>query len=196
MALSDIDLVMLAKASQDETAFAELVRRHQAGLRAFLRRLGPNDGHADDIAQEAFLKAHGRLSGFQGGASFRSWLYAIAWREFLQAKRKAGARGRAAAAFAAEPRDGKDVRDLSADLSLDLKRALGRLDESERAAILLCDAAGLSHGEAAAALGAPLGTVKSQIARAREKLRAALEGRISSPNAHASSQPNGAAHAC
>ncbi len=195
MALSDIDLVMLAKASQDETAFAELVRRHQAGLRAFLRRLGPDNWHADDLAQEAFFKAHSRLSGFQGGASFRSWLYAIAWREFLQAKRKAGAHGRAAAALAAEPLVADVAREFGADLSLDLKRALGRLEESERAAILLCDAAGLSHGEAAAALGAPLGTVKSQVARAREKLRAALEGEIP-PSEPASLEPNGAAHAC
>jgi RNA polymerase sigma-70 factor (ECF subfamily) len=195
VALSDIDLVMLAKASQDETAFAELVRRHQAGLRAFLRRLGPDEAHADDLAQEAFLKAHRRVASFQGGASFRSWLYAIAWREFLQAKRKDGARGRATAALVAEPRDGEAVRDLAADLSLDLKRALALLDESERAAILLCDAAGLSHGEAAAALGAPLGTVKSQIARARAKMRAALEGKISPATEPTSLQPDGAAHA-
>lgn len=172
MALGDTELVMLAKASHDETAFAELVRRHQAGLRAFLRRLAADPAQADDLAQEAFIRAYRGLARFEGGASFRSWLYAIAWREFLQARRKEAARGKLSTALADEPAPASPADN---GLSLDLQRALAGLAENERAAILLCDAAGLSHGEAAATLGAPLGTVKSLIARAREKLRAALE---------------------
>ena len=59
-------------------------------------------------------------------------------------------------------------------LAQDLRSALDRLGESERLALLLCDLAGCSHAEAAQTLGAPLGTVKSQVLRARAKLRAAL----------------------
>lgn len=192
--LNDIDLVMLAKAAQSD-AFAELVRRHQAGLRTFLRRLAPNAAEADDIAQEAFLKAHARLSGFQGGASFRSWLYAIAYREFLQAKRKDGAQGRLKSALIENGAGDSDSETTAPDLSLDLQRALATLEENERAAILLCDAAGLSHSEAATALGAPLGTVKSHIARAREKMRAVLEGRHQITDQHNSSTGHGAVNA-
>lgn len=193
MALSDIDLVTLARTAHDDTAFAELVRRHQAGLRVFLRRLAGNAAMADDLAQETFLKAYRRVASFAGGASFRSWLYAIAWREFLQAKRKDGARGRLADALGADPQT--VAATVGADLSLDLKRALASLEESDRAAILLCDAAGLSHGEAAAALGAPLGTIKSQVARAREKLRAALETKLPQDHDVGYNSNEGAFHA-
>ena len=170
---TDIDLVTLAKAAQDERAFATLVRRHQARLRAFLTRLCGEASLADDIAQEAFLKAHAGLSGFKGGGSFRSWLYAIAYREFLQDARKAKAAARLEDALKDEAQTSNSDM-LHAGMSLDLRRALGELDEMERASILLCDAAGFSHTEAASALSAPLGSIKTYVARAREKMRAKL----------------------
>ncbi|WP_428409729.1 RNA polymerase sigma factor [Hyphococcus sp.] len=175
---TDIELVTLAKAAQDERAFAALVRRHQARLRAFLVRLCGDASLADDIAQDAFIKAHAGLSGFKGGGSFRSWLYAIAYREFLQDARKAKAAARLEGALKenAAPEAGA----LQTGLSLDLRRALSQLDEMERAAILLCDAAGFSHTEAASALSAPLGSVKTYVARAREKMRAMLSAETSS----------------
>lgn len=174
---TDIDLVMRAKAVGDDKAFAVLVKRHQARLRAFLRRLCGDPSLADDIAQDAFLKAHTALGSFKGGGSFRSWLYAIAYREFLQASRKAKAAMRIENALKSATAHAPD-RDtkLESSLSLDLQRALGALNEEERAAILLCDAAGLSHGEAAVALSAPLGSVKTYVARARQKMRDALAG--------------------
>lgn len=173
MALSDTDLVMLAKAAPDRAAFDGLVRRHQAGLRAFLRKLGADTAQADDLAQETFIKALRSLQSYRGGASFRSWLYAIAWREFLQGARSERSRSRLSEAVAAESQ-GEAMRSAG-DFSLDLQRALASLDDIERAAVLLCDAVGLSHGEASVALGAPLGSVKTYVARAREKLRAFLE---------------------
>ena len=91
MELNDIELVVMAKTARDDKAFAVLVKRHQAKLRAFLRRLCGEAALADDIAQETFIKAYSSLSTFRGGASFRSWLFAIAYREFLQDKRKAKA---------------------------------------------------------------------------------------------------------
>ncbi len=175
---ADIELVTLAKAAQDERAFAVLVRRHQARLRGFLIRLCGDAALADDIAQEAFMKAHAGLSGFNGGGSFRSWLYAIAYREFLQDARKAKAAARLEEALRKETAGHQgqtpEAGGLASSMSLDLQQALAGLGEMERASILLCDAAGFSHTEAASALGAPLGSIKTYVGRARDKMRAAL----------------------
>lgn len=168
MELSDIDLVTLAKAARGSAAFEALVKRHQAPLRAFLVRMTADAALADDLAQEALIKAYRGIDGFRGGSSFRSWLFSIALREAQQERRKAAARERLAPELAAE------AGDPPAEFSLDLQDALAALSAEERAAALLCDAAGFSHAEAAAALQAPLGTVKTLVARARAKLRAAL----------------------
>jgi RNA polymerase sigma-70 factor (ECF subfamily) len=169
MELSDIDLVTLAKAARGSAAFETLVKRHQAPLRAFLIRMTGNPAEADDLAQESLIKAYRGLDGFRGGASFRSWLFSIAMREAAQARRKEAAQNRHAAD------DRADEIAEPAEFSLDLQNALARLSGEERAAVLLCDAAGFSHAEAANAMSAPLGTVKTYVARAREKLREIME---------------------
>jgi RNA polymerase sigma-70 factor (ECF subfamily) len=169
MELSDIDLVTLAKAARGSAAFETLVKRHQAPLRAFLIRMTGDAAEADDLAQEALIKAYRGLDGFRGGASFRSWLFSIAMREAAQARRKEAAQQKQAAAA---DKPGETAEPM--EFSLDLQKALARLSGEERAAVLLCDAAGFSHAEAAGAMNAPLGTVKTYVARAREKMRAAL----------------------
>lgn len=169
MELSDIDLVTLARAARSSAAFEALVRRHQAPLRAFLARLTGDASLADDLAQEALIKAFRGLEGFRGGASFRSWLFSIAMREAAMARRKTAQRAK----LEADPENEASGEGVP-EFSLDLQRALAALSAEERAASLLCDAAGFSHAEAAGAMAAPLGTVKTLVARAREKLRAAL----------------------
>ncbi|MFZ5617287.1 MAG: RNA polymerase sigma factor [Pseudomonadota bacterium] len=172
MELNDVDLVTLAKAARDSAAFEALVRRHQAPLRAFLIRLTGDPPLADDLAQEALIKAYRALDGFRGGSSFRSWLFSIALREAAMARRKTAREGRLAAGLESE------TNAAPAEFSLDLQKALGGLSAKERAAALLCDAAGLSHAEAASAMAVPLGAVKTLVARAREKLRAAMSDEI------------------
>lgn len=169
MELGDIDLVTLAKAARSSAAFETLVRRHQAPLRAFLIRMTGDAALADDLAQEALIKAYRALDGFRGGSSFRSWLFAIAMREAAMARRKNAARQRAD-----ERSNDPDGETSTAEFSIDLQRALLALTPEERAAALLCDAAGFSHAEAAGVMSAPLGTVKTLVSRAREKLRAAM----------------------
>lgn len=169
MGKTDIELVQLTKATHDDVAFAELVRRHQAKLRAFLLRLAGDASAVDDIAQMSLIKAHRAIGEFRGGASFRSWLFAIAYREFLQQKRRDAAVSRINAAAAAM--EVENAAPSTDEMSLDIKDALSRLADNERAALLLCDAVGFTHPEAAAALGAPLGSVKSWILRGREKMR-------------------------
>ncbi len=193
MTSSDIELVVLAKAAQDDRAFAELVRRYQAQLRAFLLRLSGDASLVDDIAQMAFMKANSALATFETGRSFRSWLFAIGYREFLQLKRKERATKRLHDALTADGAPTTDER-TATGLSLDLQSALATLEEAERAALLLCDAVGFTHAEASASLGVPLGSVKTYIARGREKMRAALT--VSDEDAPPTPNPTSANGAC
>ena len=148
----------------DQRAFGQLVARHQASVRALSRRLARSAADGDDIAQAAFLAAWRRRSSWRGG-SFRGWVCAIAYREFLATRKgrvfEAGDENHPGAAGETGER-------------LDLTRALSALDDSEREAIALCLGAGLSHAEAAMAMEAPLGSVKSWVLRGRAKLQKAL----------------------
>ncbi len=151
--------------------FGRLVREHQSAVRGFLRRLTRGDAAlADDLAQETFLEAHRKLAQFEGSGAFVSWLFGIAWSRFLMERRKRKEEPIAEIDDTAsvDPRP-------AAQAKLDLESAMARLGAEERAALTLCYALGHSHGEAAAILDMPLGTVKSHVLRGREKLKAMLE---------------------
>ena len=128
---------------------------------------------ADDLVQEALIRAYERIGRFAGASSFKTWLFAVGYREFLRGRRKAGLISRLletlAQGEAPEPPRGPDA-------GMDLQRALSALEPPERAAVLLCDAGGMSHPEAAEAMDAPLGSVKTYVRRGRDKLRRAMEG--------------------
>jgi len=158
----------------DRAAFGELVRRHQALVRGFLRRmLGPAAGStlADDLAQETFIKAHRALRGFRGGATLASWLCAIAANELRAEWRR---RKRRADFLDEEAFERVALADDPA-LACDLEHGLTRLSEAQRAALVLCCEHGLTHEEAAAAMGCPVGTVKSHLVRGKARLREWLE---------------------
>jgi len=154
-------------------AFSRLVAAHQQGLRSFLRRLTGNWAEADDIAQETFVFAWQAIGRFDPARSFRAWLFGIGWRKYRQAKRswlrllRRESRAVEAADVVAAPDPG---------LRLDLAAAVGNLSPDQRAAVLLCLGAEFTHAEAAQVLSLPLGTVKSHVARGREKLAAVLGG--------------------
>lgn len=171
--LSDADLVLRVQGSSDRDAFGELIRRHQAPLQAFLWRLAGSGIQAEDLAQDVFIRAHDNITGFRGVSSFRTWLFAIAYREFLRWRRRGLLHGRLLRVLAERVEMSSAV---APDDALALQRALNTLKLAERAAILLCDACGMSHGEAAEALAIPLGTLKTQVQRAREKMRQAMDG--------------------
>lgn len=157
-----------AARSGDRTAFTELIRRHQGTVRGMMRRLtGGQQADADDLAQMAFLQAWRRIDTFRGG-TFRSWICAIGYREFLQQKRRARL---------TEPLDiaGAETSTFtSASVRYDTDRAIAGLPDTQRVAIILSLAVGMSHGEISAATGWPLGTVKSHINRAKAALRQTL----------------------
>lgn len=165
-------LVAYARAGSAD-AFGRLVQMHQQALRAFLRRLCGNTADADDLAQETFVFAWEHISRFDPARPFRPWLFGIAWRKFRERKRsflrliRRETRATETAVTAYQPDPG---------LKLDLEKATAALPAEQRAAILLCLGYEFSHTEAAEALALPLGTVKSHVARGREKLIAALEG--------------------
>ena len=142
-----------------------MVLRHEARLRAFLARLaGPSD--ADDLAQEAFVRAWQRAAAFRGEGSYAAWVMGIGWRLFLDQQRTA--RRQQQLAGRNEPAGSTDPRAAS-EAAIDADRLLATLSATERAALTLCFGHGWSHGEAAEILGLPLGTLKSLVLRGRAK---------------------------
>ena len=176
---SDAALIARVVVSDDRHAFSELVRRHQSAVRATLRKLtGGNLALADDLAQETFLLAYRNLNSFRQEARFSTWLYRIAYNAFLADARKIKevqlSEDVDADDFApSEPEAGGGV-ERSATLGIDLERAMSILSDAERAAIVQCYHNDLTHEEAAVVLGCPVGTVKTHVLRAKEKLKARL----------------------
>ena len=168
------DALLIARVlrTDDRAAFGELVRRHQGVVRGFLRRMqGATGDFADDLAQETFLKAHRSLAAFRGEATFVAWLCGIAANElraeWRRRKRRAEFLEESAREFLpAEVREGGDR---------DLEVALAQLPETQRAALALCFEHGLTHEEAATVLRCPIGTLKSHVARGKQRLRELLD---------------------
>lgn len=167
---SDPDLAHAA-ARGSESAFAELVRRHQGKVRGMARRLTGSEATGDDIAQLTFLTAWQKISTYAGG-TFSAWICTICFREFLQWRRRQK--------MEIEFDETAEIIpfDRSADQSeirMDLTRALESLSEAQRVCVVLCVSTGLTHQEAADVTGWPLGTVKSHVQRGVALLRTRLE---------------------
>jgi RNA polymerase sigma-70 factor (ECF subfamily) len=169
--ISDMELVARVTSSGDQAAFQQLVERHQAAIRGFLRRLTASDyGTADDLAQESFLMAYRKIHTLKSSGSFVSWLHTIAYRQFLQFTRK-----HARQHVMAEPPDqGHDPRQ-SVDAEILAQRLMGFVSPEERACLTLAYAAGMSHPEIGKVTDLPLGTVKSHIQRGKNKLQRWLQ---------------------
>jgi len=173
VSFTDADLIARVLSHEDHHAFGELVRRHQSPLRAFLVRMTRGDASlADDLAQETFLKAWQKLGTFRGAARFTTWLFGIAFNEFRSACRRR--KEFAWDDMDTPPEPEAPVTANHTHLCLDLTEALKLLSSTERAAIVLCCQNGLSHEEAAQVLDCPLGTVKTNIFRGKEKLKRRL----------------------
>jgi RNA polymerase sigma-70 factor (ECF subfamily) len=157
------DLALSRRAAAgDGAAFATLVEKYERSLRAFLARMGAAE-IADDIAQDAFLKAWRAAGQYDGSARYSTWLTSIAWRCRLDELRR-----RSQPAPQADPGENPNAAEIS-DM-------LARLSENERASLVLCDGHGWTHPEAAELLGLPLGTLKSTVARAKAKCREMWSG--------------------
>ncbi|MGV8930170.1 MAG: RNA polymerase sigma factor [Brevundimonas sp.] len=170
---TDAELVGRALAGSD-AAFSRLIERHQAAVRGFLRRmLGGGWAEADDVAQETFLAAWGGLRSLREPAGVRAWLCGIAWRK---AQDRIRSRRRGAAREGLWLETVQTPVGVSPEERMSVTAAMGDLTPDVRACVALCLADGWSHGEASMALGLPLGTVKSHVARGPARLIQALGG--------------------
>ena len=172
MELTDADLVARVLVDDDQNAFGELVRRHQSAVRGLLRQLTRTDvALADDLSQQTFLRAYKNIRSFRGEARFSTWLYRIAYNCFREDARR---RKELVGIDEEQLQTQHDPQVANPALRHDLMRALSLLPLNERSAVLLCCQNGLSHDEAARVLDIPLGTVKTNVLRGREKLKRML----------------------
>jgi RNA polymerase sigma-70 factor, ECF subfamily len=176
---ADRALIERCKAG-DLGAFEELYRQHAGRLFGLATRMLGNPTDAEDLLQEIFLSAHRKLESFRGESALGTWLYRLAMNQCLDYLRSRAARsGQVTDPLEDDPgwyepgRRGLAEQTVS---KMDLERALAKLPEGCRAAFMLHDVEGLEHREVADVLGIAEGTSKSQVHKARLKLRALLRG--------------------
>jgi RNA polymerase sigma-70 factor (ECF subfamily) len=184
---SDRELIERAKGG-DADAFGWLVRRHQRRIYRLAAHLTGSSAEAEDVMQEAFVRAYRALDRFDGRSEPFTWIYRIAVNLSLNRLRARKTRGvvhaeddpRVASllvetrpSLAVEPDASTDRRRTAAALV----EAIDALSDTLRTTLLLVAVDGLSHEEAGAILGCPVGTVAWRVHEARRKLRAALAAR-------------------
>lgn len=163
----------------DAPAFEDLVMTYQHRVFGVALRMLGNRAEAEEVAQEAFVRAHRALGEFRGDAKLSTWLYAITSRLCLN-RLASGERGMARQGEDAllrlsdagpRPDAALERRELEAALG----RAIADLPEDRRIVVVLRDLEGLSYEEIAQVLELELGTVRSRLHRARAELREKLE---------------------
>jgi RNA polymerase sigma-70 factor, ECF subfamily len=176
---ADRRLVARCRAGERE-ACEELYRRHAPRVLGLARRMiGPGED-AEDAMQDVFMAVFRKLESFRGESSLSTWLYRLAMNVCLDRLRSRGSRER-------KVTDAFDVDDaehvtapapptgrLSPGAQIDLERAIASLPDAARAAFLLHDVEGFDHREVGAILGIAEGTSKSQVHKARLRIRAFL----------------------
>lgn len=144
-------------------------------LRAFARSLTGNPEAADDLAQETLVKAWQSRSSFIPGTNLKAWLFTILRNQFYSDRRRAWRQAPWDQEAAERIPGGGEDQVYSAQLS-DTVRALRRLSDEQREALILVGAGGFSYEDAAAICKCAVGTVKSRVARARKTLIDILDG--------------------
>lgn len=177
---SDLELVKRAQRGE-RGAFDLLVLRYQHKVVKLVARLLRDPAEAEDVAQEAFVKAYRALGSFRGDSAFYTWLYRIA---VNTARNSIASRQRRPLDYEADlseseqsvvesrmrHSDTPEAAALSEEIRATVNRAVEELPEDLRTAIILREVEGLSYEEIAAAMDCPVGTVRSRIFRARESI--------------------------
>ena len=187
MSVEETDLSLVQRAQRGDTgAFNALVVKYQHKVLKLVLRNVRNPAEAEDVAQEAFIKAYRALARFRGDSAFYTWLYRIA---INTAKNALAARARSPLEFELDRVDGEEPRDLQArmkdtatpealalteEIRTTVNAAMEKLPEDLRTAIMLRELEGLSYEEIAESMACPVGTVRSRIFRAREAIDARL----------------------
>jgi RNA polymerase sigma factor RpoE len=187
------EMVLVDRARRgDLRAYDELVKRYQERIYATVYHMTSNHEDANDLAQDAFVKAYQALKSFKGGSSFYTWLYRIAVNKtinFLKQRKNRQHMSLNDLDFNAE--HDPDLVALISDktprreaglteLQEKLNGALLKLSESHRMAVVLHDVQGLSHEEIAKIMHCNIGTVRSRLFYARQQLQALLADYIKS----------------
>ena len=171
---AELDLVRRARLGE-ERAIRQLYERHAPRVYALVRRLAGDDALAEDWAQEAWIRALHALPKFRGDARFSTWLHRIAVNSALHGKRWSDRRrGRETAVEIEAAVDPGVDRSLLRDR---IEAALERLPLGMRHVLVLHDIEGYTHEEIGSMLGITAGTSKSQLFKARAKMRELLGGR-------------------
>lgn len=176
--VDDLTLVDAARAG-DSAALDMLLRRHYDRVFAVCRRITGSHADAADAAQEALIAIVRGLPRFDGRAAFSTWAYRVAANASLDELRRrrrrpapSGSDSDRTVTDAVDPAAGRSIEDVAARLTDGpaLEAALSRLPDDFRIPVVLRDVADLDYAEIAGALGIPIGTVKSRIARGRAQL--------------------------
>jgi len=153
----------------DARAVKTLYDRYAPRIYAVVRRIAADDELAQDYAQEAWIRAIRALPTFRGDARFSTWLHRIAVNDALQALRRSEKREKRETSIPDTVR--APVVRSDALLQQRLERALDRLPEGMRTILILHDVEGYTHEEIGESLGIASGTSKSQLFKARAKMR-------------------------
>ncbi len=172
----------------DADAFSELILAYEKKIISFTYRMLGNKEDAEDAAQEVFVKAYRAISGFDGKASFKTWLYKIASNVAMDELRKQKRRNSdKTVSLYSESEDGEYELPLSSEkdepfegarkneLQKVLQNAIGELKDEYRLVVVMRDVQNISYEDIAKTTGLSLGTVKSRISRGRLSLKKILE---------------------
>lgn len=172
---TDLTLVRRSQ-SGDREAFSELVRRHQHLVYNVAYRFMRDTSLAEDMAQEAFLKAFRLLKGFRGDCSFTTWMYRVTSSVCLTELSRRKRRGE----VELHPETGEQLcvtepKPVERDLKEQIRRCVTRLSDRYATIITLYYLNGVSYDEIAQVMEIPLGTLKTWMFRARKQLRNIVE---------------------
>ncbi len=177
----------------DTRAFEALVDIYKDKIYTYVLRMLRDPAEAEDVAQDAFLRAYQSLPKFRGASSFQTWLYRIASNLVIDSVRRQKRRqnggmsldapmdtdeGQMARELADERRGPEELAE-SAALQEQVTEAIAQISPRLRTVLVLYDIEGMSYQEIADILGCPLGTVKSRLFNARAQLREVLEQQMS-----------------
>jgi RNA polymerase sigma-70 factor, ECF subfamily len=170
----DLEMDAVLSDASDHNVTAEMVQLVPQ-LHTFARSLCRDGVRADDLVQEALLRAIDNIERFKPGTNLKAWLFTIVRNEhYSQLRRRKFEAHDVSSDLLPEP---SVPPDHDGELELrDLNRALAVLSPGQRAALILVSASGFSYEEAATICGCAVGTIKSRVARARTALLAMLEG--------------------
>ena len=188
MSEREVDQLLVERAQRgDKRAFELLVEKYQHKLARLVARLVRDPGEAEDVTQEAFIKAYRALPSFRGDSAFYTWLYRIGIntaKNFLVATGRRAPTSTGVDAEEAEGFEGSEqLHDINTPESLLLSKEIGTtvnsaiesLPEELRSAIQLRELEGMSYEEIAKLMDCPIGTVRSRIFRAREAIAEKLK---------------------